>query len=197
MKHTVAYLILAAFVAACAGVPLRSMPRLMKLQNELLEMDPAEFMVAIQADARATPPQGAAPMLHIAIRPTEPKAFDAVERKLPMRYSVASADSLGLASPPADRRWLIYSFPPQSQAELKRIQSDFKRIQAERRTNSGASLAVGIEQEGLAAVMDPALADTRWESWLQTSRREGFFELWSGTIAALMKQAKTAKPAQN
>jgi hypothetical protein len=197
MKRAVACLVLATFVAACAGVPLRSMPRLMKLQNELLEMDPAEFMIAIQADVRATPPSGAAPMLHIAIQPAEPKAFDAVERKLPMRFHVASANSLGLASPPANRRWLIYSFPPQSQAELKRIQSDFKRIQAERRTNSGASLAVGIAQDGLAAAMDPALADTRWESWLQTSRRDGFFELWSGTIAALMKQAKTAKPAQN
>jgi hypothetical protein len=35
----------------------------------------------------------------------------------------------------------------------------------------------------------PALAHTRCESWLQTSAREGFYELWSGTIADLLKAA--------
>jgi hypothetical protein len=54
---------------------------------------------------------------------------------------------------------------------------------------------VGIFQEGVAA-KDPALVNTRWDSWLQTSRREGFFELWSGSIAELLKRAKTeAAPA--
>jgi hypothetical protein len=55
-------------------------------------------------------------------------------------------------------------------------------------------VSVGISQEGVAPT-DPALANTRWESWLQTSRREGFFELWSGTVAALLEQAETAKRA--
>jgi hypothetical protein len=191
MKHRVVCLLIFATLVACAGVPLRSMPRLMSLQQELLNLNPAEFMLGIQADARLAPPPETVPTLSLAIRPTEPGAFDPIDRKLPMRFSVAAAGALGLAPPPAGRRWLIYSFPPESQAELSRIQGYFKRIQASR---LGGSVAVGIAQDGVAAT-NPALADTRWESWLQTSRREGFFELWSGTIASLMKQAKAETPS--
>ncbi len=186
-------LVLAA-LAACGGIPLRSIPRLMSLQETLLEANPAEFMLAIQADARMTPPAGAVPVMHIAIRPREAGAFEALDKALPMRLTVSSgnANAKTLAPAPARRRWLLYSFPPESQTELVRIQRYFKRIQAEQRGKGGGSISVGIAQDGVA-VKDPALADTRWESWLQTSTREGFFELWSGSVAELLRQAQTQR----
>lgn len=185
----VALLTLASLIAACTGIPLRSIPRLMKLQEQLLDANPSEFMLAIQVDARVTPPAGAVPILQMAIKPATAGAFEPIDKKLPMRFAIASGNSLGLATPTTNRRWLIYSLPPESQAELQRLQASFKRLQAQGGSNRGGSLALGISQEGLA-VRDPALANTRWETWLQTTRQEGFFELWSGTIADLLKQAK-------
>lgn len=190
MNIRFATLALVGMLVACGGIPLRSLPRLIQLQSGLLEANPAEFMLAIQVDKRMLPPPGAVPLLQLAIRPARAGAFDAIERKLPMRFAIASANALGLATPTADRRWLVYSLAPESQAELLRIQSYFKRIRAQEHERGRGSISVGIAQEGLAA-RDPALIDTRWESWLQTSRQAGFFELWSGSIADLLKQAKS------
>ena len=192
MRYTIVYLLLAALLGACGGIPLRSMPRLLSLQTTLLEMDPGEFLLAIQADARMMPPPGAVPLMHLAIRPRVAGSFDAVDKTLPLRFRVMASDpgkATGLAPAPAGRRWLIYSFPPQSQTQLARLQQDFKRIQAQQKGKGGGSVSVGIAQDGVAA-RDPALAHTRWESWLQTSAREGFYELWSGTIEDLLRQAQ-------
>lgn len=189
MRRVVTGLVLAALLAACSGIPLSSMPRLMRLQHELLDADPAEFMLAIQADARMTPRPDSTPYLHVSIRPAEAGAFAPVEKTLPMRLAVTSTSAPGLAVPGAGRRWFIYSFPPETQAELARIQRHFKDVQIERRGKSGGSVSVGIGQDSVAPT-DPALANTRWESWLQTSRREGYFELWSGTVAALLEQGE-------
>jgi hypothetical protein len=192
MFRTIACLMLCAALAACSGIPLRALPRLLSLQDTLLQMNPAEFMLAIKADARMTPPPGAAPVMHLAIRPREAGSFDAVEKTLPMRFMVSAGDAgkaQGLAPAPVQRRWLIYSFPPESQTELARLQADFKRVQAQQQGKGGGSISVGIAQEGVAA-KDPALAHTPWESWLQTSTREGFYKVWSGTIAELLKEAQ-------
>jgi hypothetical protein len=184
------WIALACFVVSCGGIPLRSLPRLAKLPEQLLDADPSEFMLAVQVDARMTPPAGAVPTLQIAIKPATAGTFDPVDKNLPMRFSIASSNSLGLATPPANRRWLIYSLPPESQAELQRLQVFFRDRKAKGGGNSGGSLSVGIRQEGMA-VQDPALAQTKWETWLQTRKQEGFFELWSGTIADLRKASKT------
>jgi hypothetical protein len=183
----IACLFLAFLLTACGGIPLRSVPQLMALQGKLLDANPAEFMLAIQADARMTPTPGAVPSLHLAVRPKDPGAFEAVEKSLPMRYVVSSAGTRGLEPAPPDRRWFVYTFTPESQAELKRFQAYFRKLQAEQKGKGGGSLSVGIAQEGVAAT-DPALANTRWESWLQMSTEDGFFELWSGTIRELLKQ---------
>ncbi len=186
---------LALLLAACSGIPLRSMPKLMALQGRLLEADPAEFLFAVQVDARLVPPPGAVPALALAIRPAKPGAFAAVDEKLPMRMTVATANGLGLATPPANRRWLIYALTPESQAELARVQAWFRRLRAERGGGGeggarGGTMSVGIAQEGIA-VAAPALADSRWESWLRVARADGFFALWSGTLAELRKLAKS------
>ena len=59
-------------LTGCGGVPLRSVPRLLQLQSQLLEANPAEFMVALQVDARLTPPAGVVPLLVINVTPREP-----------------------------------------------------------------------------------------------------------------------------
>ena len=51
---------------------------------------------------------------------------------------------------------------------------------------------MGIEQDSLAS-SDPTLADTRWDTWLQTRQSDGFFEAWSGTLAQIKKIAVEKK----
>jgi hypothetical protein len=183
MKRLFVLIAALLLLASCGGVPLRSVPRLLQLQSQLLEANPAEFMVALQVDARMVPPPGAVPLLVIKLTPREPAAFAAIDKKLALQLTVASGATLGLESPSAGRRWLIYSLPAATQAELRQIQDTVKRAKA---GSQGGSLALGVEQDSMAAaVTDPALANTRWDTWLQTRNSDGFFEAWSGTLAQL------------
>lgn len=192
MRRFLCYLVLCALLAACSGVPLRSLPRLMRLSGELLDANPAEFMVALQVDARMVPPPGAVPQLVIKLTPREAGAFEPVDKKLPLQQTVASTATLGLDAPPPGRRWLVHSLPADSQAELRRIQYTIRLQMAKSSGNGGGSLSVGVEQDALAA-NDPALAHTRWETWLQTNRRDGFYEVWSGTPAQLQEAASQSR----
>lgn len=192
MKRLLTILFVCAALAACSGVPLRSLPRLMQMPGQLLDANPAEFMVALQVDARLVPPPGAVPMLAIELTPRDPAAFEAVNKKLPLQLSVASAATLGLEAPPLGRRWLIYSLPAATQAELQRIQATVRQAKANPNYKSGGSLGIGVEQDALAVTASP-LADTRWETWLQTKKADGFFEVWSGTPAQLQQLARDGK----
>lgn len=186
MKKYLILLFAIGMLAGCSGIPLTSLPNLLRFQNSLLDVNPAEFMLAVQVDSRMVPPSDAVPMLQLAVKPAEEGAFEPIDKELPMRVSVTASETLGLPAPPEHRRWLIYSLAPESQAELSRIQNDFKRMR-ERKGKSGGSLSLGIRQTGIAT-RDPTLADSRWESWLQTSAEEGFFELWSGTVGDILGQ---------
>lgn len=179
-------------LAACGGVPLRSVPRLMQLSGELLDANPSEFMLALQVDARLVPPVGAVPMLVLKLQPREAGAFEPVDKKLPLQVTELSGAGLGLAKPAASRRWLLYSMPRATQLELQRIQTTIRQAKAKTEGKSGGSLSVGIEQNSLA-VTEPGLANTRWDTWLQTRKVDGFFEVWSGTPAQLQQVAGQAK----
>jgi hypothetical protein len=181
-----------AAMTACGGIPLRSLPRLMQMQNDVLGMNPAEFMVALQVDARLVPPADAVPLLVIKLEPRQPGALEAIDKKLPLQVAVASVATLGLAAPPAGRRWLIYSMPPDTQAEMRRIQSVILRAKALPNNQGSGSLGVGVAQDSLA-VTEPALANTRWDTWLQTKQRDGFFEAWVGTPAQIQAMVAKAK----
>ena len=180
-------LLLGSALPGCGGVPLKALPRLMQMPNQLLGANPDEFRVALQVDARLAPPAGAAPLLVVQLRPKDPAAFAAIDQKLPMQLTVTSAAAQGLDAPPNGRRWLIYSLPAATQVELQRVQDTIKQAKT---TGSGGSLGIGVEQDSLAAaVTDPILLNTRWDTWLQTRQQEGFFEAWSGTPAQLKKMA--------
>ena len=193
-------------LASCSGIPLTSIPRLLQLSNQLSDLKPSEFMVAIQLDARMTPPPGGVPVMEVRIEPAVASAFEVIDKKLPMRLvntedsaqGAALLRSLGLPAAPNGRRWLVYSFTPESQAEIQRVQLAAKRLMQDKQYGSGpgkggGKISVGIAQEAIPA-RDPALANTRWESWLQTRQDQGFFELWSGTVGTLLKQAGPPKP---
>ena len=186
MKTSLACL-LTVLLAGCAGIPLSAMPRLMSLQKQLLDLDPAQFMVAIQTDARMPTPSGV-PVLELAIRPREPGAFEPVDKKLPMRFAPFPGGARGLEPASAGRRWLVYDIPPASRTELVAVQNYFRKLQGEK-PKGGGSVAIGISQAGMPAT-DPALAETKWESWLQTSNQEGFYEIWSGPVSTLLQQGK-------
>ena len=181
-------------LAACSGIPIRSMARLVKLPDQLLHANPAEIMFAVQVDNRLLPAVSGTPTFSIDIQPAVAGAFEAVQRKLPMQLNVAAAPAMGLEPAGPGRRWMLYRFTPASQAELQRIQAQFLRLQAERRSGTGGSLAVGIAQDGVVA-SDAALDNTRWESWLQTSAQEGFYMLWSGSLGELKAQERAARDA--
>ncbi len=197
MKKLIILLFAVSFLAmllGCMGIPLRSLPRLVKLPDQLLTLNPADFMLAIQTDTRMLPPTGAVPTLDVTIRPKNVGDYAAVDKKIPMQLSVSNGVSLGLDSAPAGRRWLVYSFPVASQTELAALQTTFKRIKAEndaKGSKGGGNLTVGIAQQNVATA-DVTLDYTRWESWLQTSAKDGFFELWSGTVKDIKAQAKAA-----
>lgn len=191
MKHKNFRLwVLAALMTltACGGVPMRSLPQVMRLQSDLLVSNPAEFMVALQVDARLVPPANAVPMLIVKLIPREPGVFEVIDKKLPLQVTVAATSTLGLDAAPSDRRWLIYSLPAATQMELLRLQQTIKLAKALPNGRGGGSLSVGVEQDSLA-VTTPALANTRWDTWMQTRQRDGFFEIWSGTPAQLRRMA--------
>lgn len=178
-------------IAACTGVPLRSVPRLMQLNQQLMDANPAELMVALQVDARMVPPLGAVPLLHLKVAPRNAGGFEVIDKKLPLQLAVASISTQGLDAPGSGRRWLIYSLPAASQTELRQVQTFIKTERAQAQPKGG-SLSVGIEQDALL-VNNPALSDTRWETWLQTAKQDGFFEVWSGSAAQLKQMAADAR----
>lgn len=181
-----------AALAACGGIPLRSLPRLAKLSEQMLDANPAHFMVALQVDARLTPPTGAVPYLQLKLTPKVAGAFEPVDKKLPLAMSSTGGATLGLDAPGPGRRWLVYSLPPATQAELQRVQNMVRKAQSQPGYQRGGTLALGVEQNDLA-VADPALAHTKWSTWMQVKQSEGFFEVWNGTPAEVLKTAQAAK----
>lgn len=175
-------------LAACAGVPLRSIPQLLQLQNELLQINPAELIVAIQVDSRLVPPRGAIPLLAIKVEPRNAGAFKIIDKKLTLQMEVSTAPLFGLQVPAAGRRWLIYRMPPDTQIEFTEVQNAIRKYRAMPNNSGSGSLTAGIEQHSLA-VTETALANTRWETWLQSRKSNGFFMLWVGTPALLLEEA--------
>ncbi|UJW79220.1 hypothetical protein [Hydrogenophaga sp. SL48] len=178
-----------AALAGCGGIPLRSLPRLAQLSGQMLDANPAHFMVALQVDARLTPPAGAVPYLLLKLTPKVAGAFEPVDKKLPLAMTTTGGATLGLDAPGPGRRWLVYSLPPATQAELRRIQATVRLAQAQPGYQHGGSLAMGVEQNDLA-VADPALARTKWSTWMQIQQSEGFFEVWNGTPEDIRRLAE-------
>jgi hypothetical protein len=178
-------------ICACGGIPVRSIPRLLNLQNDMLVLNPADFKLALQINSNLVPRADSVPVLEISLKPAKASGFEPYSKMLPMRFETSTSPT-GLSQASKDRKWLIYSLSADSQAELSALQLRIKKLMAEKSSNGGGSLAVGIHQEGLAP-NDPRLANTRWDSWLQTDTKSGYFELWSGTVEELKVAAQKTK----
>ena len=192
MQHRPLLLASLAALTACGGVPLRSIPRLMSLSGALLDANPAEFLVALQVDARIAPPATAVPLLSIQLTPKVVGAFEPVDKRLPLQLAAPSTAAAGLQPAPAGRRWLVYGLPPATQAELSRIQNMVRHAQAQPGYQRGGRLSLGIEQTELA-LTNPQLANTRWATWLQVKKAEGYFEIWTGTPAQILALANAKR----
>jgi type I restriction enzyme R subunit len=81
--------------------------------------------------------------------------------------------------------------PAHFDQDLERVLGLFPRL-AERLAQRGGTLSLGVEQDELA-VTAPALANTPWSTWMQVNPSEGFFEVWNGTPAEVLKAAAAAK----
>ena len=66
-------------LASCSGIPISSIPRLLQLSSQLLDINPAEVIVAIQLDARMTPPPGGVPVMEIKVEPAVAGAYDVID----------------------------------------------------------------------------------------------------------------------
>ncbi len=172
------------FLSACSGVPLTSVPRLLALRTELLVANPAEIMLAVQADERLVPARGRVPTLDFDIHPEEAGAFEPVQRSVPMRLKAGGALPSGLPDAGAGRHWMIYDFGPEAQKDVAALQARIKQIRAERQGKTGGSLGIAVVQDGLVP-SDSRLGRTLWQSWLQTSAKTGFFEFWTGPLDEL------------
>lgn len=179
-------------LGACGGIPLRTLPRLAQLSGQLLDADPAEVIMALQVDARLAPPPGAMAWLQVRLTPHQPAAFTPVDARLPLAMSQHAGAVSGLDPAPRGRRWLIYSLPEPTQAELRRVQATIRQAQQRPGNQGGGTLALGIEQQDLAHV-PPDLAHTPWQTWMQVGRADGFFLLWEGTPDKLLKAAEAAQ----
>lgn len=182
-------------LTACGGVPLRSLPRLGQLSGQLLDTDPAQVMMAVQVDKGLAPSPDARAWLHIRLTPRVAGAFEPIDARLPLVLDQTSRGAAyGLDPAPAGRRWLVYSLPAPTQAELKRAQDTVRLARQQPGYQRGGTLSLGLAQDELAQV-PPGLAHTPWQTWLQVSRKDGFFLLWEGTPDQLLRAAKSARQA--
>ena len=81
---------------------------------------------------------------------------------------------------------------PDTQAELRRVQALVRKAKSQPGYQRGWTMALEVGQKDLA-ITDPALAHTRWSTWMQVKRSEGFFEVRNRTPADLRQQG-VAKP---
>ncbi len=178
-------------LSACMGIPISSIPKLYSLQSQLLDSNPADFMLAVQIDAKMSPPTGAAPVLQIKITPEKAGAFAPIDKNIVLRAVANEPSRYRLPEAGRARRWLIYALPPEAQAELAQTQAMFRTLRAQKQAGdtSKNTVYLGIAFEQLA-VDNPQFAATRFETWIQASAKDGFFEMWSGTVGDVFANAK-------
>lgn len=181
-------------VAACSGVPLRSIPQLVQLPKLMLDAQPNELRVALQVDKALVPPPGAVPVLVLKMEPkdTANSSWQRVDRRWPLQLEVRETAPLGLPAVAADRRWLIYSLGSTAQAELRQIQDQIKAAQRDPSKRSGGTISVGVEQSSLATD-DPKLLKSKWNTYIQVSVNKGYLEIWNGTLEDLKRSASKPK----
>ena len=201
--------LLGAPAPAAAGILPRALPRLILLQDGLTDLDPGQFMVAVRIDQRVVPAATVAPHLRISIQPANPGAFPPLDESLEMRAiplpaaaaGAAGSDRPGGTAGNAGKRlpaaapgqhWLIYALTTEAQTRLRSAQSMLRGVRLRPDGQNQARVSLEIEQQALASSR-AALASSHWETWLQSSDGEGFYQIWSGTLRELLAESRAQR----
>ena len=181
--RTALFAALALGLAACGGVPMRTMAKLaMAGPEEFVGADPREVRVALDVDARVKPGADRAPTLDIALAPSS-----GAKRtwSIPLEPDPAPAAAQGLRTPRDGRHWLVWRLPEPGQRDLREMQAALKAMQAK---DSSGSLAITVRQDWIGDGW-PALKQDRIETWVRTRAVDGYYELWSGRVVAAMEKS--------
>lgn len=185
-KFSAIYILLLTLVlSACAGVPLSTMAKMATFKGEqLIDVEPAQFYVALNVDARIQPSTTRTPKFQISIKPKDEKGFDPVEMEIPFQLVAVDPAKMGLDPAQPGKKWLLYGFGSEGIKELKAVQDKFRAIRADKNRPKGGHLALGVSQDWVGE-MYPQYKNTYLESWLRLNPKDGFFKLWSGRVDSL------------
>lgn len=170
-------------LAACAGVPMRTMAKLaLAGPDEFLGADPRDLRVALDVDARVKPQPDRVPMLDVALVPTS-----GAKRSwsIPLEPDPASAGAQGLRAPRDGRHWLVWRLPEPGVRDFREMQAALKAMRAK---DESGSLAITVRQDWIGDGW-PALKRDRIETWVRTRTADGYYELWSGRVGEAMERA--------
>lgn len=189
IRRAVTVLLLALpLIGAADGIPPRSLPRLIRLQDELATLDAAELRLAVQYDGRLPALQGH-PLLALSVRPAIPGAFAPIEERLPLQPLRSGQAEPGLPAATSQRPWLLFSLGRLAREHLHAAQARLRELQASRSGHDRTRVSLQIEQQDLLP-RDPTFATTHWEAWLRSSREEGFYPIWTGTVQELARESR-------
>lgn len=176
-------------VPAQAGIPASSLSRLIRLQDALADLDPGQLALAVLLDARIEPGPQAVPVLTLRVHPLSPGGFLPIDERLEMtRFSPATLPA-GLEAAAGQLRWLLFVLDAPAQARFRRAQGRMRELAAEHRHGSEAQANLSIGPQALLP-HDPGLAQSHWETWLRSDRREGFYPVWTGTVQELAEESR-------
>ncbi len=174
---------------ALAGIPPRSLPRLIRLQDELAAVDPAQLQIAIQLDQDLIAATRSAPVLALSIHPVNPGGFIPIDELLPMQALHPPALPAGLAMPPAQRAWLLFGLGGPTQARLRALQERLRGILSRPSPHSDARVVLTVQQQALLPG-DRGHQRSHWETWLQSAQPQGWYLIWSGTVQELAAESR-------
>lgn len=188
------FCLFALLLAACAGVPMSTIARLVSSpEARLLESDPAELAFAVLLDKRMASPSSA-PVLEITAAPRVAGGFVPVDEKLPMQRLNVAATALGLPRAGDDQQWFVYVLPESGRLRMRQLQAGFKQLRQSSKADGGkgGTLSIGVKFEGLANTPSE-LAKTRLETWMRTGLDEGFLKMWAGSHAEMQAGLRKAE----
>ncbi|MDE3010089.1 MAG: hypothetical protein KGI67_04315 [Pseudomonadota bacterium] len=88
-----------------------------------------------------------------------------------------------------ERPWLLFGLGSLARERLHAAQMRVRELQASRGGHDRTQVSLQIEQQDLLP-RDQTFAGTRWEAWLRSSREEGFYPIWTGTVRDLASESR-------
>lgn len=182
-RRTALVALFAIALAACSGVPMRTVAKLaIAGSDEILGAEASDLRVAIDVDARVKVKPGRAPVLDVVL-----VADSGVRHSwaIMLEPDPVAASAHGLRTPRADRHWLTWRLPESGAREFREMQALLRPMIAKKEVGS---LQIKVRQDWIGDGW-PTLRGDRIETWVRTRRADGFYELWSGRVGDAMERA--------